>query len=339
MSHLGLKARKSSLILLLLLFSIIAKSNSVYTSCQGKWDDPNSWRGGTLPVDGDSIFINHSLHLTNSIQLSNPYVHVSEFGALSGEVEITTDITTTFITYGYIDLNWFYSGGIGEFYGSNYTGKTFSGTGGRSGGGGLDVPQYESIPYYPQLFVCGDGFYLSPSGKRTYTKSGTYLDTIAGSGVCDSIISVELTLKDTTTKVQATACYRYESPSGNYTWTESGVYNDVLISSNDCDSVVEIDLTIKDCSCEVFVPNAFAPYGLGLNEVFYAVGGCNYANFELIVYTREGIRIFLSNDINLVWNGSYMGQMVQSGTYIYSLKYENEVTGHISKYGIVTLFK
>lgn len=340
MSHLGLKARKSSLILLLLLFSIIAKSNSVYTSCQGKWDDPNSWRGGTLPVDGDSIFINHSLSLSDSLIIGK-LVHVSNFGALCGNVTISLSPEGELVNYGYIEVRRIRVNGELKNYGSLYV--LSHGLGGSlySNGGGIEVPYKGSCPYYYQVFYngCTPEIFSSPSGKYTYTKSGSYLDTLAGSGGCDSIVSVEVDLSDSATYLQKLSCHKYESPSGDYLWTQSGLYEDALTNVRGCDSLLIIDLSIQDCSCEIFIPNAFTPNGDGANDVFTPRGACEYVGYEFVVYNRNNERLFVSNVPHKGWNGMYMSRSVRSGTYIYSIKYFNNVTGYVADYGVVTLIR
>ncbi len=71
--------------------------------------------------------------------------------------------------------------------------------------------------------------YTSPSGNYTWTTSGSYLDTLTNSIGCDSIITVNLTILNSTfNTIQETACNSYASPSGNYTWTTSGTYLDTL---------------------------------------------------------------------------------------------------------------
>lgn len=87
--------------------------------------------------------------------------------------------------------------------------------------------------------------YTSPGGNYTWTISGSYLDTIPNFMGCDSVITVELTILNSTfNTITETACEYYISPSGNYTWTTSGNYMDTIPNNAGCDSVITVDLTI-----------------------------------------------------------------------------------------------
>ncbi len=101
--------------------------------------------------------------------------------------------------------------------------------------------------------VCN--IYKSPSGKYTWTTSGTYKDTIISFEGCDSIITINLTINNTTTSIiSPVVCNSYKSPSAKYTWTTSGTYKDTIPNINGCDSVITINLTINNSTTSIISP-------------------------------------------------------------------------------------
>lgn len=93
--------------------------------------------------------------------------------------------------------------------------------------------------------VC-DSF-VSPSGDTTYTTSGTYKDTLTTSTGCDSIFTINLTIKpDITDTRSVTACNEYTVPSGDETYQQSGQYFDTIDVAGGCDTLLTINLTIEN---------------------------------------------------------------------------------------------
>jgi hypothetical protein len=89
--------------------------------------------------------------------------------------------------------------------------------------------------------------YTSPSGKFTYSTSGTYIDTLTNSVGCDSIISISLSILEPLERnISVTACDVYTVPSGKRTYNSNGIYTDTLNSYKGCDSIITIDLTVID---------------------------------------------------------------------------------------------
>ena len=101
------------------------------------------------------------------------------------------------------------------------------------------------------LTVSACDTYTSPSGKN-WTTSGTYYDTIPNALHCDSLLTINLTINNSTTSTDVqTAC-------GSYTWIDNITYysdnnsaTHTLTNAVGCDSVVTLDLTIN--------PNPVAP--------------------------------------------------------------------------------
>jgi hypothetical protein len=95
------------------------------------------------------------------------------------------------------------------------------------------------------LNVTACGTYTSPSGK-TWSKPGTYQDTIPNDYGCDSVMTINLTLSNFKT-LKVRACDAYVSPSKKYTYTKTGQYKDTLVGMASCagaDSILTLDVTI-----------------------------------------------------------------------------------------------
>ena len=87
--------------------------------------------------------------------------------------------------------------------------------------------------------------YTSPSGNYSWNVSGTYFDTIQNSVGCDSNLTINLTILNSTTLTRnITACDSYLSINGMFIYTQSGTYTETILNSAGCDSVVTTNLTI-----------------------------------------------------------------------------------------------
>jgi len=85
--------------------------------------------------------------------------------------------------------------------------------------------------------------YTVPSGDEFYTLSGVYMDTIPSMAGCDSVMTITLTIINSTdTNLTAAACISYKLNATTY--TTSGIKTQTLVNSVGCDSIITLDLTI-----------------------------------------------------------------------------------------------
>jgi hypothetical protein len=88
--------------------------------------------------------------------------------------------------------------------------------------------------------------YTVPSGDEVYVTSGVYHDTIPNAANCDSILTINLTIKNNTTAtISPVACGSYTVPSGDEMYMTSGTYMDTIPNAAGCDSILTINLTIS----------------------------------------------------------------------------------------------
>ncbi len=96
-----------------------------------------------------------------------------------------------------------------------------------------------------------------------------------------------------------------------------------------------IDLTVANqygCSDEtsqtvviseqylIYVPNTITPDGDAFNEVFKPYfNGIDIYNYTLEIYNRWGEKMFESHNADIGWDGTYGGERVESGVYIWHI--------------------
>ncbi len=103
------------------------------------------------------------------------------------------------------------------------------------------------------------GSYTAPSGA-VYSTSGTYMDTIPNMAGCDSIITINAVIGNTTTaSFSASACGMYTAPSGAM-YMSSGTIMDTIANMSGCDSVMTINVTINSATSSTMSATACDMY-------------------------------------------------------------------------------
>jgi uncharacterized repeat protein (TIGR03803 family) len=114
--------------------------------------------------------------------------------------------------------------------------------------------------------------FTSPSGNYIWSIPGIYKDTIPSAAGYDSIITVTLTLKNSTTStIISSACDSFASPSGKI-WTESGEYKDTIPNTAGCDSVITVNLIIDKSTTDTISQNACDSYASPSGKIWTESG-------------------------------------------------------------------
>jgi N,N-dimethylformamidase len=99
--------------------------------------------------------------------------------------------------------------------------------------------------------------YIAPD-SQIYSQSGIYTSIIPSSQACDSIITINLTIKNQTfSTLNVTECTSFTAPDGQI-YTSSGIYAAILPNATGCDSIITINLTIgttstiNEFACETY---------------------------------------------------------------------------------------
>ncbi len=113
------------------------------------------------------------------------------------------------------------------------------------------------------------------------------------------------------------------SPYGESTQTikanEQITYSVVVTNADGCES--GDDFTVgTECISHYHIPSGFSPNGDGLNDIFKPTL-INFQDYSMSIHNRWGEAIFESNDVNVGWDGTYKGELVQSGVYLYSIRF------------------
>jgi gliding motility-associated-like protein len=86
---------------------------------------------------------------------------------------------------------------------------------------------------------------------------------------------------------------------------------------------------------KLFFYSAFTPNNDGENDFFYIGNLEKYPDNNLKIYNRYGKQIYSATNYDNLWNGTYLGNQVPTGTYFYIL---NDGKGELYK-GSVTILR
>ncbi len=118
---------------------------------------------------------------------------------------------------------------------------------------------------------------------------------------------------------------------------ESTMYYASIITDEGCTEIDSVHIGVRG---DLFVPNAFTPDGDGLND-FFKARGLEIESFKMEIFNRWGDRVFVSEDIENGWNGSYLGGDYYCPPDVYPYRIvAREVYGEVFELtGFVTLIR
>lgn len=134
-------------------------------------------------------------------------------------------------------------------------------------------------------------------------------------------------------------------PSGKYEhspnlemFENSAAYKLKVISQSGLESFSnQVSIPI---STNLYFPTAFSPNGDQINDTFEIKGNLSsLSSFELFIYDRLAHEVFRSTDPEDIWDGTFNGSPLPSGTYQYTLKATNKQNEKIHKHGYMVLLR
>ncbi|WP_435356374.1 gliding motility-associated C-terminal domain-containing protein [Emticicia sp. SJ17W-69] len=227
------------------------------------------------------------------------------------------------------------------------------------------------IKHSQTISICaGENFKV---GDETYNSSGIYNTIIKRPAKCDSIVTTNLTVHDFDISIASkdslitlgdslklnalitpagTFSYQWSSPVGlscascPETWikpTETTKYT-VLVTKSVCSKSKFITIKVLQCST-VYAPEAFSPNNDQENDVFFVYGAkCVKQIKEMSIFNRWGENIFFGENFppsnpKYGWDGTFQGQIVDTGIYTYRLFIELNDGKLIKNEGAITLLR
>jgi gliding motility-associated-like protein len=133
------------------------------------------------------------------------------------------------------------------------------------------------------------------------------------------------------------------SPNPTITPTQTTTYNVTVVDDFGCTTNDTIKLTVidpADLDCGgIFLPKAFTPNGDDLNDVY---GISNPQAIQQLVafeiFDRWGTRVFATTDAFETWDGTYRGETLNGGVYLYKVQYRCEGED-LTLSGTITMLK
>jgi gliding motility-associated-like protein len=119
-----------------------------------------------------------------------------------------------------------------------------------------------------------------------------------------------------------------------------------VVTSNQwgCSDTASVNIHLICKEGKVFIPNTFTPNGDGMNDIFYPRGKGVSQVLEFLIYNRWGQLMysrsyFQLNDKSAGWDGTFKGQKLAPGVFVYQTLMRCE-SGNIFKLnGNVTLLR
>ena len=112
-----------------------------------------------------------------------------------------------------------------------------------------------------------------------------------------------------------------------------------LVTGNALGCTVDTSFYVPVGIFAVWFPNAFTPK-LETNNIFKAFTANELDNFELFIYDRNGMQVFVSVNPEMGWDGTYHGQPCKEGSYVYIAKYRRKGSNiYLSQKGTVLLLR
>lgn len=122
-------------------------------------------------------------------------------------------------------------------------------------------------------------------------------------------------------------------------YPDSGTYIITLIGESDKGCIDSISNTLLHViNSYAFIPSCFTPNNDGKNDVL-KLFTVNVSDFYFQVLDRWDRILFETNNPEATWDGTYQGNYVQEGVYVYKMEYKSLQRKHMETFGRITLMR
>jgi gliding motility-associated-like protein len=110
-----------------------------------------------------------------------------------------------------------------------------------------------------------------------------------------------------------------EQPVHTYERTGTFIVELAVVNEYGCKDKEYLTVEVRPVT-NVFIPSAFSPNNDRLNDILYVVGyNIDPNQFEFEIFNRWGEKIFMTNQVEEGWDGTYKGEVVPQGNYVYKV--------------------
>ena len=120
--------------------------------------------------------------------------------------------------------------------------------------------------------------------------------------------------------------------------SESSVFVVRATRNDGTDTLIRIFVQVEDCH-QIYVPTAFTPDGDGRNDEFLPVHNGDISDYEMVIFTRSGGKVFETKNINYGWDGKISGSQAEEGAYFYAIRYRDSDNKPREQFGQVVLYR
>lgn len=100
---------------------------------------------------------------------------------------------------------------------------------------------------------------------------------------------------------------------------QSTTYCVIVTDANSCSDSTCVNVEVDFICDEIFIPTIFSPNGDGNNDFLCVLGDC-IGSMQLEIFTRWGEKVFTAQDQTECWDGTFRGEALNTGVFVYKLR-------------------